>query len=205
MRCGVELEQLLGHVAHRLLDARLGLFPCRAAQPIERRPRSAGVFLNQIEPFDRHEQLVVAVIAKLEEFLLTARADRRLCWCQLLQADELADPVIDMDDEVANLQIAQVREKRLREVAALLRRAALFLENVGLCVDLKRGIRQTESSRQACRQQRAPRRHGRVGMLDRNRDDVVLLQDLDRPLGAARDCPRRTARCRLARAPGAPR
>ena len=36
---GVELEQLLGHVAHRLLDARLGFLPGRAAEPVERRAR----------------------------------------------------------------------------------------------------------------------------------------------------------------------
>ena len=66
----VELQQLLGHVAHRLLDARLGLLPGRAAEPIERRPRAAGVLLNEVEPLDRDEQLVVAVVAELEELLL---------------------------------------------------------------------------------------------------------------------------------------
>ena len=54
---GVELEQLFGHVAHRLLDARLGLLPRLAAQPIDGRTGSAGVLLDEIRPFDRHEQL----------------------------------------------------------------------------------------------------------------------------------------------------
>ena len=57
---GVELEELFGHVAHRLLDARLGLFPGGATEPIERRPGRAGVALDEIEPLDRNEQLVVA-------------------------------------------------------------------------------------------------------------------------------------------------
>ena len=34
----IELQQLFGHVAHRLLDARLGLFPRCPAQFVERRP-----------------------------------------------------------------------------------------------------------------------------------------------------------------------
>ena len=66
---GVELEQLLGHVAHRLLDARLRALPRRAAEAIDRRLRRAGVLLDEIEPLDRHEQLVVAGVAQLEEFL----------------------------------------------------------------------------------------------------------------------------------------
>ena len=36
---GVELQQLLGHVAHGLLDARLRLLPRRAAELVERRAR----------------------------------------------------------------------------------------------------------------------------------------------------------------------
>ena len=115
----VELQQLLGHVAHRLLDARLGLLPGGAAQPIERRPRAARVLLDQVEPLDRDEQLVVAVIAELEELL---RASPAAAHAELLQADELADAVVDVDDEVADLQVAQVGEKRLGEVAALSRR-----------------------------------------------------------------------------------
>ena len=48
----IELEQLFGHVAHRLLDARLGLFPRGAAEPIECRPCAARVLLNEIKAFD---------------------------------------------------------------------------------------------------------------------------------------------------------
>jgi hypothetical protein len=66
---GVELQQLLRHVAHRLLDARLGLLPRRPTEAIERGTAAAGVFLNQIEPLDGNEQLVVAVIPKLEKLV----------------------------------------------------------------------------------------------------------------------------------------
>jgi hypothetical protein len=90
---GVELQQLLRHVAHRLLDARLGLLPRRAAEAVERGAAAAGEFLNEVEPLDGHEELVVAVIAKLEKFLDI----------DLLEADELTDAVIDVDDQVADL------------------------------------------------------------------------------------------------------
>ena len=70
--------------------------------------------------------------------------------------------------------------------AAPLRRAPLFLEDVGLGVDLQAGVGQAEAARE-----RADRdEHGRVarvfGALDRHREDVVFLEQLDGPLGAAR-------------------
>ena len=74
---GVELQQLLRHVAHGLLDPGLGLLPGRAAQAIQRRRDAAGVLLDQIEPLDRDEQLVVAVIAKLEELVRRVVAGAR--------------------------------------------------------------------------------------------------------------------------------
>ena len=177
---GVELEQLLRHVAHRLLDPGLRPLPRGAAQPVERRPRRAGVLLDEIEPLDRHEQLVLAGVAQLEE-LLHAVAD-----ADLLQADEHADAVIDVDDEVADLQIAQVGEKRLGRRAPPLGRAALFLEDVGLGVDLQAGVGQPEAARQAADRDQHRRVPRVLGALDRDGEDVVLLQQLDRPLGAAR-------------------
>ena len=133
---GVELEQLLGHVAHGLLDLGLGLLPGRAAKPIERRLRSAGVFLDQIEALDRHEQLRVAVIAELEELLDDVAAGDG----DLLEADELADAVIDVDDQIVDLEIAQVGEERGggRSLLARAGLAPLFIEDIGFGVNLKR-------------------------------------------------------------------
>ena len=100
----IELEQLFGHVAHGLLDLGLRALPAGAAEPIERRLRAAGVLLNQIETLDRHEQLRVAEVAKLEELLHHVAAGDG----DLLQADELADAVIDVNDQIPDLEIAQV-------------------------------------------------------------------------------------------------
>ena len=110
----------------------------------------------------------------------------RVADADLLQADERADAVIDVDDEIADLQIAQVGEERLGRRPAALRRAALLFEDIGLGVDLQAGVGQPEAARQ-----RADRDQHRgvarvLGAIDRHREDVVFLEQLDRPLGAAR-------------------
>src|SRR5207237_5009488 len=87
------------------LDARLRLLPRRTTEPIERRARRARVLLHEIEPFDRNEQLVLPRVAELHE-LLRFEAD-----LDALQPDEHADAVIDMDDEVVDLEVAEIREK----------------------------------------------------------------------------------------------
>ena len=176
---GVELEQLLGHVAHGLLDPRLRPLPRGAAEPVDRRPRRAGVLLDQVQPLDRHEQLVFAGVVELQELL------ERVADADLLQTDELADAVIDVHDEVAHLQVAQVREKRLGRRAPALRRAPVFFEDVGLGVDVERRVRQAEAAGQPADRNQHRRIAGIVGALDRHREQVVLLQQLDRSLGAA--------------------
>ena len=82
-----------------------------------------------------HEQLRVGVIAELEKLLHdVAVADR-----DLLEADELADAVIDVNDQVADLEVAQVGEEGRRQRARALAAAfAPFLfEDVGFDVDLE--------------------------------------------------------------------
>ena len=142
----VKLEQLFGHVAHGLLDARLRPLPRRAAELVERRLRRAAVFLHQVEPLDRHEQLVFAGVAQLHEFL------HGVADANLLEPDEMADAMIDMDDEIADLQVAQVGQERLGDrpmpVALALDLRALFFEDVGLGNDLQLGAWQAEALRE---------------------------------------------------------
>ena len=176
---GVELEQLLGHVAHRFLDARLGLLPGRAAQPIQRRPGRAGVPLHEIEPLDGHEQLVFAGVAKLHEFLrLEADVDA-------LEPDEVPDAVVDMDDEVAGLEVAEVREERARRRLAPLVNLAFFLEDVRFGPQLKLGFRQPEAAAQMPDADEHRRRVRVLGAFHRHGEDLVIREELDRPLGAA--------------------
>ncbi len=177
----IELEQLFGHVAHGLLDPALGPFPGGAAETIQRRPAAAGVLLHQVEALDRDEQLVVAVIAQLEELV------RRVADADLLQADELADAVVDVDDEIADLEIAEIREERRRQ-RALARRAAavtVLFEDVGFGVEREGGVGQAHSAAErADGDQHRPGAHlaGAGRLLGA---DVVVGQHLDGAFGAA--------------------
>src|SRR4051812_33187249 len=144
----VELQQLLCHVAHGFLDARLGLLPRGPAEFVERRTRAAGVLLDQIQPFYWDEQLVVAVVPQLEKFLrvrlrAAMRPTRRP---QLPQGDELSDAVIDVNDKVAHLQVSKIGQERLREVAPLFGAAALLLEDIGFDEDLQLRVSQPEAA-----------------------------------------------------------
>jgi hypothetical protein len=142
---GVQLEQLFGHVAHRFLDARLGLLPRRAAELVQRRFSCAAVLLDQVEPLDGDEQLVLAEIPQLHEFL------HGVADTDLFQSDEPADAVVDVDNQVVDLEIAQVGEERFGDgampVSLALDLGALFLEDVRLCDDLNLGSRQAEALR----------------------------------------------------------
>ena len=79
------------------------------------------------------------MVPTLENFLPLRRgsAEGPASRMDLLETNELADAVVDVHDEIADLQIAKVREEGLREVA-LFRRAAFLLEDVGLGIDLER-------------------------------------------------------------------
>ena len=176
----VELEELFRHVAHRLLDPAFGPFPRRAAQPVDGGPRRPRVLLNEVQPFDRHEELVVTGVPQLEKFL------ERVADADLLEADERPDAMVHVHDQVADLQIAQVRKKRLGGRFSPLGRAPILLEDVGLGVNLQPGVGQPE----AARERADGDKHGRVprffGAIDRHGEHVVLLQHLDRPFGASR-------------------
>jgi hypothetical protein len=99
---GVELEQLLGHVAHGFLDACLCPFPRGAAKLVERRLAGSAVLLDEVQPFDRNEQLVFAGVSQLHE-LLHGVTDT-----DLLETDEPADAVIDMHHKIFDFEVSQV-------------------------------------------------------------------------------------------------
>ncbi len=116
---------------------------------------------------------------ELEEFL------ERVPDPDLLQADERANAVIDVNDEVADFQVPQIGEKRLRRRSAALRCAPVLFEHVGFGVDLERCVRQPETARQPADRHQHRRVARIVGAFDRHREEVVLLQQLDGAFGAA--------------------
>ena len=137
------------------------------------------VLLNEIQPFDRHEQLVVAGVAELEKLL------RGVGDTDLLETDEHSDAVIDVDDQVADLQVAQVREKSLAGRSSALRRTALFLEDVGFGVDVQSGVGQPEAAREMADRDQDRCVTRVLGPLHGHGEQVVLFQQLDRPFGPA--------------------
>ena len=104
----------------------------------------AGVLLDQVQPLDGDEELVVPGITELHEFLVLADVQT-----DLLQSNECADAVIDMDDRIANLQIAQVGQERSRLCPPPLGAVTFLFEDVGLGIDDEPAFRQPESARQA--------------------------------------------------------
>ena len=80
----------------RLLQLGLARLPGAAAELVERAPRPIRAVARQkLDVLDRQEQPVVAGIVELEAIMRRAgRLDR-------LQADEAADAVVGMDDDVA--------------------------------------------------------------------------------------------------------
>ncbi len=127
----VELEQLLGHVAHGPFGAGLGLLPGDAAKPVKRGDVGlrARVLLNKIEPLDRDIEL--GPLGKDEQHELSLRAGPGLvdlpgqtgidlgrtlrpAGIELHQSLELPNAVVDVDDIVANLQVPKIGEKGSR-------------------------------------------------------------------------------------------
>jgi hypothetical protein len=86
----------------------------------------------------------LAGVAEFHELLLVlARAE-----ADLLEADEPADAVVDVDDQIANLQVPEVGEEcAVRRSAAFVRPAFLF-EEIALGENAQVGVGQMESARE---------------------------------------------------------
>ncbi len=139
----------------------------------------AGVLLDEIQPLDRDEELVLAGVAELHE-LLRIEAD-----VDALQADEMSDAVVDVDDEVAGLEVAEVGQERPRRRLAALVDLALFFEDVGLGPELELGLGQAEAAAQVADADEHRRRVRVARMFHRHGEDLVVGQELDRALGPA--------------------
>ena len=104
---GIELEQLVGHVAHGFLHPCLSLCPLRSAQSTQRRPCAfrGPIFLNQVEPRERDVQL--GCFGKFEQHELARGVTLR----EFLQSLVLRDAMFDVDDIIADDKVAKVREE----------------------------------------------------------------------------------------------
>ena len=92
-----DLDQLVGDLAQAFLQPRLARLPREPAEAVDLAVALVGAIARQqLDVFDRQEQLVAAGIDKLEAVVRRAeRGDR-------LQTGEAADAVVSMDDEIAD-------------------------------------------------------------------------------------------------------
>src|SRR5439155_10198120 len=126
-------------------DAPLDLLPASAAELVDDRPRALGarVLLHAVERLHRHLELVAALIEEDHE-LPAAPAD-----LERLQALEAADPVLLVDDEVPDLEVAEVGEEAARAVPAAPRvEVHLLGEDVAVGEHGEAGGGQVEPARQ---------------------------------------------------------
>ena len=107
-RCGVELEQFVGHVVHGLLDAGLGLGPLLRAELVQD-GRGAGVggaiFLDEVEARERDVEL--GLLGEFEDHEFDGEAVLH----DFFQAQILRDAVLDVDDIVADGEVAEVGDE----------------------------------------------------------------------------------------------
>jgi hypothetical protein len=113
---------------------RLGFFPRGAAELVESRRRAPGVLLDEVEPFQRHEQFVFAGVAELHELLLRRSGAAR---SELLQADKSANAVVDVNDKVSDLEVAEVRQEGARRRTTPLGGTPLLFEEIAFAKMLR--------------------------------------------------------------------
>ena len=103
-----ETQELGRHFAHRFLDARLAPSPGTSTQAIEPGTDigiTAGIFLDQIRPLDRHQQRVAALVGEGQHFELSA------LYRHPSEACETPDAVVHVHDQVSRTEIAQIRRE----------------------------------------------------------------------------------------------
>ncbi len=161
---------------------------------------AARVLLDQVEALDRDEELVVAGVAELHELLGVER--RR---SSFFRPTNTADAVIDVDDVVADLEVAEVREEacgaRPRPTARRPRRR----DPAGCAPRRRRRSRRPASAWRPPGGARGDRRRSATSTAaprvtsaasTGSAMHVVLAQELDASARRGPASPRRTARSR---------
>ena len=112
---GGDLDQLVGDLADAILHPRFARLPAGAAEPVE---LDVGVLRavarQQLDVLDRQIELGVFGVVDFQAVV------RRAGGLDVLQSDEAADAVIDMDDQIAGREAGHLGD----EIVRALRRAA---------------------------------------------------------------------------------
>ncbi len=111
-----DLDEVGRHLEDARLHARLARLPGAAAEPVEiDRGLLGAVARQQLDVLDRQEQLVVAGVVDFQAVM------RRAGGLDGLEADEAADAVVDMDDEIAGGEARDLGDEILRALGRLAR------------------------------------------------------------------------------------
>src|SRR6185437_8373987 len=174
---GRNADELARHLAHAFLQTRLARLPSGAAKPVEF-ARLRAVTGQKLKIFDWQEQPVAAGIVNFQTVVWRAR--RLDC----LQADEAADAVVDMNDEIAGGKRARFGENVLGAPAALRLPYETVAENVLLAEN--REVRRFEPlfQRDDSERQRASARCRRlmIGRYELECLEAMLGQHVAEPL-----------------------
>ena len=122
---GRDLDQIAGDLLDALLELCLARLPAAAAEPVELDAGLLGaVPRQQLDVLDRQKQLRVVGVVQLEAVVRRARDIERL------QADEAADAVIDMHDEIAGRKAGDLGDEILELAAGAARPHQAVAEDV---------------------------------------------------------------------------
>ena len=104
---GVERQKLVGHVLDAICARAFCGVPGGAAELVERRVVAFddAIVLDQIHALERNVEAGLVGVFEQHEFAAAAVG------FDLAQAVELADAVVDVDDEVAGLELGKIAEE----------------------------------------------------------------------------------------------
>ena len=144
---GGDLDQLVGDLLDALLEPRLAGLPAAAAEPVQ---LDVGVLRavarQQLDVLDRQEQLGVFGVVDLQAVV------RRAGRLDVLQADETADAVVDVHDQVARRQARHLGDEILGALGGAARPHQAVAQDVLLADD--GGVVRFETGLQAQHRQR---------------------------------------------------
>ena len=125
MALGRDPDEVGRHLEDARLHPRLARLPGAAAEPVEiDRGLLRAVARQQLDVLHRQEQLVVAGVVDFQAVV------RRAGGLDGLEADESADAVIDVDDEIAGGEARHLGDEVLRALRRLARPHQAIAENV---------------------------------------------------------------------------
>src|SRR5690606_7757458 len=96
----------------------------------------------------------------------------------LLEADEHADAVVDVDDVIAHLEVAEVGEEGARRRLTALRADTLLVEDVRLGIEPELRVGQADATREHARGDEQGGPTMRFAGTELAARDVVVAQDL---------------------------